>query len=414
MKITILTYGSRGDVQPFLALAVGLKNSGHQVRLAAPHRFESFVSEYGISFTPLAGDPAVISQRLNDAGSNLVRMVRAVSDYMFEIAPQVARQAFSACEFADLIVHSFLFTSGGSAFARKLGVPDMSVQTFPFFAPSDEIPILTAPNLTSPKLRKLFHWLAMQIYWQGGKLGYRRLRKAHPEIPDLDLRWPFSSATAVESTHLVMAFSPTVVSRPSDWPKAHIHIPGYFFLDATEEFQPPPDLKRFLEDGQPPVCVSFGSTIHRRANEINKLLLKVVLETGSRVIHLSGWGETEKTPQSDQIFSAPVVPHDWLLPRCKMVIHHGGAGTTAAGLRAGIPNLVIPSASDQPFWGQRVQAIGAGPAPIPVKNLSESKLVSAMELIEAPIMRRSAKLIGEKIQSEKGIEKAIELIESLG
>ena len=123
MNITILTYGSRGDVQPFLALAVGLQKAGHTVKLAAPHRFADFVDEYKIPFVPLAGDPEVISQRLNDAGANPLRMVRAMGDYIFSIADQVARQAFAACEDADLIIHSFLFTTGGHSVARKLRHP---------------------------------------------------------------------------------------------------------------------------------------------------------------------------------------------------------------------------------------------------------------------------------------------------
>lgn len=414
MQITILTYGSRGDVQPFLALAVELKNAGHQVRLAAPQRFASFVGEYGVPFVPLAGDPAVISQRLNDAGGNLFRMVPAVSDYVFEIAPQAASQALAACEDADLIVHSFLFTSGGNALARKLGIRDLSIQTFPFFAPSGEIPVLFAPHLSSPQLRKFLHWFAMQVYWQGGKVGYRRLRKTNPEIFDLDLRWPFPPGPNHRRTPLVFAISPTVLPQPGEWPESQLHIPGYFFLEAAKKFQPPEDLTRFLAAGEAPVCVTFGSTIHKRGAEINRMLLQAIAQTKNRAILLSGWGQADDAPGPDHIFTAEAVPHDWLLPRCKAVIHHGGAGTTAAGLRAGIPNLVTPFASDQPFWGQRVHAIGAGPAPIPVKKISTPNLITSLIEMDAPAMRRSARHIGEKIQAENGIAKTIALIESLG
>lgn len=414
MRITLLTYGSRGDVQPFLALAVGLQKAGHQISLAAPLRFEAFVTEYGIRFVPLAGDPALISQRLNDAGSNPARMVTAISKYVFEIAPRVAWQAFSACKTADLIVHSFLFTAGGNAMARKLGIPDVSIQTFPFFAPTGDLPMLSAPNLSSPILRKFLHWLAIQIYWQGSKFGYRRLRRTHPEMPDLDLRWPFSSALPPESTPLVFAISPTVVSRPRDWPEAYIHIPGYFFLDTAKTYRPPDELAKFLAEGEPPICVSFGSTIHRRSAEIYNILLHSIQKTHNRAIILSGWESSQPPPSAEHIFTAKAIPHDWLLPRCKMVIHHGGAGTTAAGLRAGIPNLVIPFASDQPFWGQRVQAIGAGPAPIPINKLSETMLASAILKSEEPSLRQASGLIGKAIRSENGIDQTIKIIESLG
>jgi len=159
MKITILTYGSRGDVQPFLALAVGLQNAGHQIKLAAPHRFEAFVNQQGVHFVPLAGDPEIISQRLNDAGANPIGMLRAISDYIFSIAGQVAHQAFVACDGTDLIVHSFLFTTGGHSLARKLGIPDVSVQTFPIFVPTRAIPPVSMPNLPPGMLSYFFHWL---------------------------------------------------------------------------------------------------------------------------------------------------------------------------------------------------------------------------------------------------------------
>jgi len=164
MNITLLTYGSRGDLQPFLAMAVGLQNAGQRVKLAAPHRFEPFVGAYRIPFAPLAGDPEIISKRLNDAGANPIRMVRAISDYIFSIADQVARQASAACDNADLVAHSFLFTSGGHALARKRGLPDVSVQTFPIFAPTRAFPPVSMPGLPPGLLCYFGHWVQTQIF----------------------------------------------------------------------------------------------------------------------------------------------------------------------------------------------------------------------------------------------------------
>jgi len=412
MKITILTYGSRGDVQPFLALAIGLRKARHQVKLAAPHRFESFINAYDISCVPLAGDPEVISRRLNDAGANPIRMVRAMNDYLVSIADQVARQAFAACEDADLIVHSFLFTTGGHSFSRRRGIPDVSVQTFPIFAPTRDIPPVSMAGMSPGTLSYFFHWLTTQIFWHGGNLGYRRLRKADPDTFNFKLYWPFNEDGNRVRTPLVIACSPTVLPRPDDWTASYIHITGYLFLDTPDSYQPPSALTNFISTGEPPVCVTFGSTVHRDAENIYRAVLAALEQTNNRAIILSGWGDLQNISLPESILVLDGAPHDWLLPRCKAVIHHGGAGTTAAGLRSGIPNLVVSFAADQPFWGKHVHAIGAGPRPIPVKKLTAEKLVAALAEADGDAIRSSAQAAGMKIRKERGREGLVRLIES--
>ena len=419
MRITILTYGSRGDVQPFLALAIGLQNAGHRVRLAAPHRFEGFVNSYEIPFVSLSGDPEVISQRLNDAGRNPIGMLYAIRDYIFSIADQVAREAFAACDQADLIIHSFLFTTGGHSLARKLGVMDISVQTFPIFAPTRAFPPVSMPGLPPGSLSYFFHWLTTQIFWYGGNVGFKRLRKADPETFDLNLHWPFDGEGNRFPTPLLLAYSPTVVPRPDDWSARNIHIPGYFFLESPTSYQPSVALKKFLSVGEPPICVSFGSMIHHDAERIYRQVFEALRRTGNRAIVLSGWSELPRsgttvriTAQSEDVLVMDAIPHDWLLPRCKAIIHHGGAGTTAAGLRSGIPNVVVPFAADQPFWGARVHALGAGPQPIRVENLTAQRLSAALVEAEGDALRNGAQAAGWKIRAENGVGVAVQLIEN--
>ena len=411
MKITILTYGSRGDVQPFLALAVGLQKAGHQVKLAAPHRFEEFVSQQGVSFVPLAGDPEVISQRLNDAGANPIRMIRAISDYLFSIADQVVRRVFVACNDADLIIHSFAFTTGGHSLARKHGIPDISVQTFPVFAPTRKISPIVIPTLSPGLLGYYFHWLFSQVFWHGGNLGFRRLQKDDPVTFDLELRWPFISDESRIMTPYVLACSPTVIPRPDDWASPYIHIPGYLFLETSETYRPPAALADFLSAVQPPVCVTFGSMINHDAERIYRIVFEALERTGNRAIVLSGWSDMKNISLPGNILVMNAVPHDWLLPQCKAVIHHGGAGTTAAGLRSGIPNLVVSFAADQPFWGARVHAIGAGAQPIPVKRLTTEKLVAALIEADGDAIRSGAQAAGSKIRAEAGVGNLVRLIE---
>ena len=409
MKITILTYGSRGDVQPFVALALGLQKNGHVVKLAAPHKFNEFVTSHGITFVPLAGDPEEISRLINNAGTNPARVVASMWNYIFSIAPQVSRVAFPACEGADLIIHSFLFTVGGHSWAYEHNTPDISVQTFPMFAPTREFPNVSALNVPPGLFSYFSHWFATQVFWVGGNSGYGPAQRANPDphYPK-KLYWPFDASPHHLRTPLLFAYSPGILPRPKDW-QEDIHVTGYFFLDE-KSYQPPVELSEFLAAGDPPVCVSFGSMVNRKAKGIDEIVRAALSRTGNRGIILSGWGGTENQ-SSKKFLYLKSAPHDWLLPRCKLVIHHGGAGSTAAGLRAGIPNIIVPFTADQPFWGNRVHAIGAGPKPILVNNLSVENLMRAIAEAESDAVCERAQGIGQRIRSEDGVKNAVELIE---
>lgn len=287
MKITILSYGSRGDVQPFVALARGLQMRGHEIKLAAPHRFADFVGAHGISFVPLAGDPEEISRRINDAGTNAVRIITSIWDYIFRIARQVSRSAFKACDGADLIIHSFLFTVGGHSWAREHGIPDVAIQTFPMFAPTREFPNVAMAHLPPGPLSYLSHWLAIQVFWHGGNTGYGSARRANPDIPyPKRLYWPFDKSRPLHlRTPMLCAHSPTVLPRPADW-EENIHLTGYLFLDE-ENYQAPHELMDFLS-GPPPICVTFGSMLNRETERIVKAALEAVSKTANRAISLTG------------------------------------------------------------------------------------------------------------------------------
>src|SRR5258708_3324276 len=202
MKITLITYGTRGDVQPFAALALGLQRAGHTVRLAAPGRFADFSAQQGIPFAPLPGDPEELSRRVNDA-NGILAMIKSVADYIFSIAGEVLRAALVACDDAELIVHSYFFTTGAHSLARAKSIPDVSVQLLPVFAPTRVFPSTAMPNLP-PGISSYFsHWLITWIFWHVGNLGYRRLRRAYPDVANLKLYWPFDSLRPDQSPLLM-------------------------------------------------------------------------------------------------------------------------------------------------------------------------------------------------------------------
>lgn len=183
------------------------------------------------------------------------------------------------------------------------------------------------------------------------------------------------------------------------------------FFDEDSSYKPSVELKDFLDAGKPPICISFGSMVNRDAERINNILREAIVKTNNRGIILSGWSEVDAGSNSDLLY-LNAVPHDWLLPQCKMIIHHGGAGTTSAGLQAGIPNIVIPFTADQPFWGRRVYAVGAGPKPIYVNQFSVDKLMHVIVEAEGKEIRKHAQAIGQSIGGEDGVKYAASLIET--
>jgi len=237
------------------------------------------------------------------------------------------------------------------------------------------------------------------------------LRKTDPERFDLDLYWPFTPDNSRIMTPLVLACSPIVIPCPDDWAAPHIRIPGYLFLDTPETYQPPPALAKFLADGEPPVCVTFGSMIHRDAEGIYRVVLEAMKRTGNRTVILSGWSDLQNLSLAENVLVLDAIPHDWLFPRCKTIIHHGGAGTTASGLRSGTPNLVVSFAADQPFWGARVRALGAGPRPISVRKLTTEKLIAALAEADGETIRNSVQVTGSMIRAEDGVGQTVKIIE---
>ncbi|MGD9317183.1 MAG: glycosyltransferase [Anaerolineae bacterium] len=410
MHVTLLTYGSRGDVEPFVALGRGLLQAGHSVRLAAPQPFESFVTAHDIDFVGFPGDPNRLVQDLVDeAGENWWRMTSVMSKFVVPLAVRVFEKARSACDGADIIIHSFLFTAAGHQVAQDLEVPDVSAQFFPIFASTAEFPGVVFPDLPLGDFyRRLSHWVISQTFWQGGRVLYGWVRRSNPGLPPLT-PWPFGPHYE-RRPPLMYAFSPAVVPQPADWP-GDAQVTGYWFLDDPGEWQPPTEIVDFLETGPAPVSISFGSTSTRNRGKLAEAVAGALAANGLRGLLVgAGWDSTD-CPGS--ILALESAPYGWLFPRMAAVVHHGGAGTTGAGLRAGVPNIVVPFTSDQPFWGRRVYELGAGPKPIPARRLSAQRLADALvEATSSGKMRASAEEVGRRIRAEDGVSRAIEAIEA--
>ena len=411
--ISLLTYGTRGDVEPFIALAAGLQRAGFSARLAAPSVFEPLARAHGVSFHALPGDPARLARDLvSQAGTSWPGMVRAVSRYVAPLAAKVFRDVLACAADADLIVHTFLMTQAGHELALRAGIPSVSVQMFPVFAPTSAFPSVVSPDLPlGPLYRRWTHGFVTQVFWQGSRVLYRSVLRAEPGLPSLS-GWPFAAPPG-KRPRLMFAFSQHVVPPPSDW-EGIAEVAGYWPLAAREGWNPPIELQRFLDGGPPPVYIGLGSAGEAAGTAWIEMARAALLECGLRGVLNLGSGDPPLWPLPESMATVRDMPHPWLFPRMAAVVHHGGAGTTGAGLAAGVPTIVVPTTSDQPFWGRRVHALGVGPAPIPLRRLTAGSLARALStaLSDAGVRARAAEL-GERIRAEDGVGAAVERIEHL-
>lgn len=418
MRLTILTVGSRGDVQPYVALGKGLQAAGHDINFATHTNFQDFVLGQGLQFSPLPGNTQELFAQEEgtnhmETDHNTVQFVRqSVENVIKPIFDELLPASWEACQGTDAII-SMPLAVGSYHIAERLGVPFYGVWTCPVTR-TRSFPSPFAPA----SLRKsgLYNWtsyvLVEQLFWQSIRKKINRWRRdtlALAPIPLTDYNRPYR-----EKLPTLYGISPTVVPRPSDWPDC-VHIPGYWFLDPNPNWTPAPDLADFLESGPPPVYISFGSLIDRDPEALTSLILEAIAQTGQRAIIDVGWGGLGKAKAPENVFIAESsdAPHAWLFPRVSAVVHHGGAGTTAAALRAGVPSVTIPSFGELYFWGQRIADLGAGVAPIPKRQLSVKVLAEAIEAVTSDrSICESAASIGEKIRAEDGVARAVEVLHS--
>jgi sterol 3beta-glucosyltransferase len=213
-----------------------------------------------------------------------------------------------------------------------------------------------------------------------------------------------------EDIPVLNGFSAHVVPRPPDWGE-HVHITGYWF-PPEGEWQPPDDLRKFIEAGPPPVFVGFGSMPMRNPKRTTKIVLDTLQKTGHRAILHTGWGGFGQQDLPTNVHLIDYAPYEWLFPWMAAIVHHGGSGTTGFALRAGVPSLIVPFVFDQFYWGKRISSLGVGPKPIPHKSLSVDLFGAALDIaLNDSQMRDRAAALGEKIREEEGVREAVDVIE---
>lgn len=437
LNIVIQVVGSRGDVQPFLALGKRLRSHGHRVRLATHLAFRDDVLAQGLEFFDIGGDPAELMAfmvknpgLMPDMSTIRSGAIRKRRREMKAIFSGCWRSCFETGDgtglhhipddpwsgtvdaehrpfVADAIIAnppSFVHLSC----AEKLGVPVNLMFTMPWSA-TQAFPHPLAnvrSQSTKPSAANFASYAIVEVMmWEGLGDLINRFRKRELGLDPLDaIRAPsIASRLRIPYTYL---WSPSLLPKPSDWP-ATIDVCGFSTLPHESNYQPPDDLAKFLESGPPPIYIGFGSIVVDNPGKLTQIVFNAVRQTGQRALISKGWGNIGGDNPPDNVLLLGKCPHDWLFKHVAAVVHHGGAGTTAAGLLLGRPTVIVPFFGDQPFWGSIVSRAGAGPPPVPYKQLTADKLAEAIQIALKPETRKNAEKIGKDMRQEDGVRDAV-------
>jgi len=413
MRILITTFGTRGDIQPFVALAQGLQAAGHAVAICTADGFQPFLAAAGVPHLPM--NNALLE--LTKAALTEVTGLRDAIRIAGQMKPAIRRamddewRAVQAWQPDLLVFHPKCL--GSAHIAAHLGIPAVLTIPLPFYTPTQVFPV---PFVALRSLGGLLNRWSYQFNritslmfartindFRQTTLGKRPISRFADALRD-DAGRPFP---------ILYPYSPAVLPVPPDFP-AHVHVPGYWFMEQATPWTPPAELVRFLEAGDPPVVVGFGSMHGNDVATRTQAVIAALQTTGQRGILLRGWGGLTTTALPPTILALDEAPHDWLLPRAAAVVHHGGAGTTAAGVRAGIPTIICPFLGDQSFWGHVIEQRGVGPAPIPQRQLTAERLAAAIQtVVTDPGLRHRAASLGATIRSEDGVGTAVALLAAL-
>lgn len=414
-QITILAIGSTGDIYPFCALALGLQQAEHKVRVATNPNFEDVVRGLGLDFAAVAGNYNVLLK--SKSGQRLLQgeTVKLIED---DLLKQQMNDALDAAQDAEVFIFNHLAIWAYHV-VERLNIPSFLASTIPLSA-TQSFPFLSFSKDSNANLIK--GWLNYGSYllvellatWQGRTLtNCVRKEWGLPKLPVLGARFRRDKPHYLSPLPILYGVSPSLVSKPKDWGSS-IYMTGVWFLDRSEHYEPPVALTQFLEAGETPICVGFGSMADSSPETLNTIVLEAIAMSKQRAVILSGWGGLGKTEITDQlkeqIFVIDAVPHSWLFSRVKAVVHHGGSGTTAAACRAGLPSVVVPYFADQTGWGERLHQLGVSSKPIPRKQLATEPLAAAIAIATSSSMQQSAAQLGMQIRNENGVEQAVAII----
>ncbi|KAK5131174.1 Sterol 3-beta-glucosyltransferase [Meristemomyces frigidus] len=414
LRITCLTIGSRGDVQPYIALCKGLLAEGHKPRLATHREFRDWVEKHGIEFMPVEGDPAELMRVCVEYGMFTPQFIYEVNSKFRGWLDTLLTSSYEACKGSDLLIES-PSAMAGIHIAEALGIPYFRAFTMPWTR-TKAYPhafAVTGRNYGGA-FNSMTYTLFDTLFWQITASQMNRWRRK-----SLGLKPTSLEKLQPNKVPFLYNFSPNVVVPPVDFSE-WVRVTGYWFLDEGEGWKPPMELLDFIQKARKEdaklVYIGFGSVTVSDSKQLTQQIVDAVLKADVRCILSKGWSDrldtkdrtAAKVPLPPTVFSIPSAPHDWLFKQVDAAVHHGGAGTTGASLRAGVPTIIRPFFGDQHFFATRVEELGVG---VHLRKLTVDTLSRALQIAtHDEQMRTKAKSLGKKIRREDGVATAINAI----
>jgi UDP:flavonoid glycosyltransferase YjiC (YdhE family) len=416
-KIVITTSGSLGDLHPYVAIALGLRDRGHDVVVGTSPSYRETIQSLGLGFHPVRPDvgwltdPGLV-RRLSHPRWGLLRVGR---EWLMPALRDSYEDTLAAAEGADLLV-GMLAVYATRLVAEKMGIPWASAVHIPmaFFSTYDP-PVLDVAPVLSNKLRCLGPTFWKPLFWLGKRASrfmarpWYRLR-SEIGLPPTTEGNPLSDS---QSPQLVLAlFSKLLADKQPDWPRQTV-VTGFPFYDGDREAGLPPALDRFLNDGPPPIVFTLGSALVLDAGDFFERTLDCAKLLNRRAVLIVGKGSQDRLPISANMIAVEYAPFTRLFPRAAAIVHHGGVGTTGLAMLAGRPMLVVPSAWDQPDNGARVVRLGIGRI-ISRRDFTPTRAAAELKcLFDTPAYSKRAADVGEQIRSEDGVAAACGALETL-
>lgn len=411
MKALILTFGTKGDIEPYIGLGRALKDAGHDATIGTASGYEDDVRSLGVDFVPSNSRMLEVMQDALPTMASPADLQKAAKAMTEGIRVSLDDQLRAVRSTNPDIVVYHPKCLGAPHLAEYLGIPAVLSLPLPFYTPTSSYPIPFVSRELGPRLNRWSYALnRAESLMYGGitndfrhKLGLSSLsRWADPLLrPDggpVDILYPYSRH---------------VVPVPPDYPST-AHVTGYWFTGRGASWEPPEELSNFLAAGEAPLYIGFGSMgFGKGAEQRGAAITSALKSTGIRAIVATGWGSVT-ADSTDDVLVIDGAPHDWLFPHVSAVVHHGGAGTTGIGLASGRPSLVCPFLGDQSFWAGRVHELGVGPKPLPRADITAHTLAGRFtDLVETDSYRSNSARLAERISTESGAERAVEILERM-
>lgn len=415
MNIGIFTYGTRGDLQPYVALALGLMDKRHNVVLSATEDFKEFVEGFGIAFQPLWGNAETMMNSKEGQGilatENSIKLMKYYFKVLHDNREALRKSYYEAISKVDYIIANSMTLPIVSAIAEKQNKKVALTYFMPPVVPTTEFPLGDFDFFNFPWYNKLTYKIAQGFFWKFIKQDTNEYRK---ELGLPELKENLVNYLDKQKILDLYCLSQSLISQPKDW-ETHHKITGFInipkqrrenhFLDQT-----PSELSDWLSNGDKPIYIGFGSNGVGNTEKFSKTLTEVLEKTNERILFCTGWSLYDNLPKHNNLFVTKYVNHETILPLCKIGVFHGGAGTLATMLRHNLPVIIVSFYTDQPTWGKIVEHKKLG-VHIPVKTLSADNLISAIQKVQAKEIGNNLSTVGQQIRNENGLDNTITEIE---